>query len=557
MKLTMKRTFVFSCLQYIVVLLAFLPVAHAEAAKTFDVWEFAVDGNTLLDDATVQRSLTPYLGEQRRIEDIEQARATLESVYRDHGYATVLVNIPEQNVDEALVRLQVIEGKVGRFHVTGSRYFALDATREAMVSVSPGAVPRSDDLQAQFVALNRLSADRVATPLMRPGKVPGTVDFEVRVKDSLPLHGAVELNDNRNENGARVRSSVSLRYDNLWQRAHSLGFQYQTTPQQPEQMQVLSGTYIWRRISSPDVLALYGVKSDSKSAAVGDINVIGRGTIAGARYVIPVMTMTNAHTFSLGADYKDFAQNIELAGADTLNTPISYSVFSLAYGGNFRWNDTDSSRLDISSNFGIRGLGNSEEEFATKRFRATPNFFYLRGGLQHTLTSFLGLQWSGSVDGQLTGSGLTPIRPVSVVSVDENTGQPSLVETSGGMPLISNEQYAAGGADSVRGYYSSQVMGDHGVRGSLELRTPNWAPAVGYGLSNLQILTFAEGARLWVQEALGGQQYKFFIASVGGGMRVSAWRGFSANLDVAVPLRDYGSVNANQPRIHFKTEYSF
>lgn len=541
----------------LLLLLAWSSFAHGEAEKTFDVWEFAVDGNTLLEEATVQRSLTPYLGEQRRIEDIEQARATLESVYRNHGYATVLVNIPEQNVDEALVRLQVIEGKIGRFHVTGSRYFTLDATREAMASVAPGAVPRSDDMQAQFVSLNRLSADRSATPLMRPGRVPGTVDFEVKVKDTLPLHGAVEMNDNNNENGVRLRSSVSLRYDNLWQRAHSLGFQYQTTPQYAEQMQVLSGTYIWRRMSSPDVLALYGVKSDSKSAAVGDINVIGRGTIAGARYVIPVMTTTNAHTFSLGADYKDFAQNIELAGADTLNTPIAYSVLSLAYGGNFRWNNTDASRLDFSSNFGIRGLGNSEEEFATKRFRATPNFFYLRGGVQHTLTSFLGLQWSGSVDGQLTGSGLTPIKPVSIVSVDENTGQPLLVETSGGMPLISNEQFAAGGADSVRGYYSSQVMGDHGLRASVELRTPNFAPLLGYGLNNLQLLGFGEGARLWVQEALGGQQYKFFIASAGGGLRLSAWHGFAANLDVALPLRDYGSVIAFQPRVHFKTEVSF
>ena len=76
----------------------------------FDIWEFQVEGNSLLERMQVERTVYSHLGPKKTIEDVEAARAGLEALYRSKGYATVLVNIPEQDVEEGIVFLDVIEG---------------------------------------------------------------------------------------------------------------------------------------------------------------------------------------------------------------------------------------------------------------------------------------------------------------------------------------------------------------------------------------------------------------------------------------------------------------
>ena len=73
------------------------PEASQSTAHTFDLLELQVEGNTLLDRVRVERAVYPFLGEGKTVKDVEAARQALEIVYRDSGYATVVVDIPEQD----------------------------------------------------------------------------------------------------------------------------------------------------------------------------------------------------------------------------------------------------------------------------------------------------------------------------------------------------------------------------------------------------------------------------------------------------------------------------
>ena len=74
------------------------PDASSATAHTFDIWELQVEGNTLLDRVLVERAVYPFLGQNKTVNDVEAARQALEIFYRDSGYATVVVDIPEQEV---------------------------------------------------------------------------------------------------------------------------------------------------------------------------------------------------------------------------------------------------------------------------------------------------------------------------------------------------------------------------------------------------------------------------------------------------------------------------
>lgn len=500
--------------------------AHAQEAE-FDIYEYRVEGTTLLPVTVVELAVYPHLGEKKTLSDVEKAREALEKAYHGAGYLTVLVSIPQQKVDEGVVKLAVTEAPVDRLRVVESRYFSLGEIRAAAPELAEGNVPNFPQMQKELAALNR-SGDRRITPVLRPGKTPGTVEVDLKVQDQLPLHGNVELNDRYSQDTTRTRLTASLRWDNLWQRQHGLGITLQTAPENPDDSRVFSASYTWP-LASGNYLALYGVKSDSDVAAVGTLNVVGNGVIFGARYIVPLRSRGEGffHTATLGVDYKDVDQSVALIGGGDFNTPISYLPFTLGWDGTWL-GEGRSTKVGVAFNFHLRGLVADEQEFADKRFKGRPDYSFLRGTFSHEETWPAG--WGALVRGGWQVAA---------------------------QPLISNEQFAIGGVDTVRGYLESVALGENGANFSLEARMPSFAKHLSDSLDELHLLTFVDIGSVHVREPLPGQEDRFTLAGAGLGMRLKGWRGVSAGLDWAVALKDQGDTERGDSRGHFRLGYEW
>lgn len=506
------------------------PAADVAPDPVFDVLEFVVDGNRVLPAVAIERAVYRFLGEGRRIRDVEAARESLEKAYHAAGYLTVGVDIPEQKVDAGLVRLVVTEGQVERLRVTGSRYYSLGHIRAAVPSLAAGSVPNFPQAQAELATLSR-TADRRVTPVLRPGRSPGGVEVELKVEDTLPLHGNLELSNRRSPNTSELRLAGGLRYDNLFQRDHGIGLQFQTAPQNTDDVRVLSINYLAPIPGTGAQLSLYAVESRSDVAALGTVNVIGNGTILGARIVLPLPAPSAApifHSFSFGLDHKDFRETVNLQGADSVNNPIRYVPLVAQYGLVVAGNGSRT-QFNVAAVAGLRGwFGNDDRDFAAKRFLARSNFLIGRFDLEHERSFGTGWVARARADVQLASQ-----------------------------PLVSNEQFAAGGVDSVRGYLESEASGDDALRVRVEADSPALWTASAPGGMRLVAQGFVEGASLRVQEPLPGQTARFRLASAGVGLRLRAERGLSAGLDVAWPLRDGPRTTSNSPRVHVRIGYEF
>src|SRR5215472_13189539 len=79
--------------------------ADAPAApRPLDIEAYDVDGNTLLDQISVETAVYPYLGPDKTAADVERARSALEAFYHAHGFDSVVVEIPQQDVSDHIVR---------------------------------------------------------------------------------------------------------------------------------------------------------------------------------------------------------------------------------------------------------------------------------------------------------------------------------------------------------------------------------------------------------------------------------------------------------------------
>ncbi|WP_262963881.1 ShlB/FhaC/HecB family hemolysin secretion/activation protein [Methylobacter psychrophilus] len=499
-------------------------------AASFDLLELRVKGNTLLDKKQLERTIYPFLGLKKSIDNVDLARSALEEFYRAKGYQTVMVDIPEQDVTNGIVYLNVVEGKVSRLRVTESRYFSLGKIKAGVPELAEGKVPNFPVMQKQLTELGGESADRKVQPILRAGETPGTLEVDLKVKDELPLHGRVELNGRNTYGTSRLRLVSSLHYDNLWQKMHSASLMYQVSPEISQEVSVWAGTYAMPVFNTDMRLALYGVNSSSTSnvASVGGTTIIGTGSIYGARLVKPLPALDNYfHSATLGADYKDFKENLTLNSPGGYKTPISYLPFLAQYSGSFRSKESLTS-FDLGMHFSVRGLGNDQAEFENKRYLAKANYMYATGDVKFLYNLPLGMEVSSHVSGQVADS-----------------------------PLISNEQFSLGGATSVRGYYETMALADDGVFGSLELHSPHLGLESWDYLNKLKLLAFVDVGQGWIQNPLPGNLSGNTLAGAGFGMHFQMWKYLNGMLDVGFPFISLGPVSKGDPRLDFNIATEF
>lgn len=514
-----------SCVWGLMGVFAASGACHAQEAQKFDVFEYRVEGATLLPTMAVEKAVYPHLGERKTLADVERAREELEKAYHGAGYLTVLVSIPQQKVDGGVVKLAVTEAPVDRLRVVESRYFSLGAIKAGAPELAEGRVPHFPQMQEELAALNR-SGDRRISPVLRPGKTPGTVEVDLKVEDKLPLHGSVEVNNRYSQDTTPTHLSASLRYDNLWDKQHSLGLTMQTVPENPNESRVLSLNYTWP-LASGNYLAFYGVKSDSDVAALGTLNVVGKGVILGARYIRPLRGDSGFfHTATAGVDYKDFTQAVNLIGSGGFNTPITYMPFTLGWDGTWL-GEGRSTKLGMAFNFHLRGLVGEEQQFADKRFKGRSGYAYLRGNASHSDTFASGWGVNARTTWQLSPQ-----------------------------PLISNEQFTIGGVDTVRGYLESAASGDTGIAVSLEASTPNFAKRLSDSLEEARMVAFADAGTVNVLSPITADDH-FTLAGAGLGLRMKGWRGISAAVDWAVALNELGNTKQGDSRVYFKLGYEW
>lgn len=492
--------------------------------------EYRLRGGKILTRKEFEKAVYPFMGPRRGEQDVEQARQALEKAYKDRGYQTVYVEVPQQDARGGVIYLQAVEAPVGRLRVKGAKWFLPSQIIKNAPSMQEGVVPDFNKVQKDLVALNQWPGRKI-TPELRAGVVPGTVDIDLIVEDKSPLHGSLEFNNRYNANTTPFRINATVSYGNLWQMGHTLGLSYQVAPERPEDASVFSGYYMLP-VPGQDGLSLMltGTKQDSNVSTLGGGAVAGRGHVIGMRLSKLLPSEDGFfHSLSFGMDYKSFGQDLTLTGV-TSSSPVTYFPFTLGYsGGQLR--DRSFTDFNVSASLHLRGLGSNDTQtqIANRRFGADAGFFYLRADTSHTHDLPGGFQAFVKLQGQATNAA-----------------------------LINTEQMSIGGLSTVRGYLEATQLGDSGLIGSAELRSPT---LLGSGAKDSpnewRFHAFYEQGRVFVNNPLPAQERSFDLASLGIGTSIRWQNHLHGSVDLALPLIDQPNTIANEIYARFRLWVDF
>ncbi|MBI5329232.1 MAG: ShlB/FhaC/HecB family hemolysin secretion/activation protein [Betaproteobacteria bacterium] len=183
------------------------PLAEQEDAPRILVKSFRVSGNLAVPAADLGERLRPWVGRELSMANLMQAVQDVTQIYRDRGYILARAYLPSQEVNDGVIEIAVLEGRLDRVVVQPQ-----DEVRirdDVLVETIRNALPeqgqiRVDDLDHGLRILNDLPGLDVRS-LLVPGEDVGTTAIHLEVEEGPLISGLAGV-DNQ---GGRYTGSAT------------------------------------------------------------------------------------------------------------------------------------------------------------------------------------------------------------------------------------------------------------------------------------------------------------------------------------------------------------
>jgi hemolysin activation/secretion protein len=407
------------------------PAASGQGASIV-VSHFEFSGNTIYGEDALQPLVAEYLGHPISLGQLYEAADKVAEFYSRNGYALASVNVPAQKVKDGTVRLEVLEGRIGKVGFDGNHGYH-DAILGGYVShISPKQVYRNGPLDQDLQQLNALPG-LSARAVIKPGEEYGTSDVTVKVQEK-PIEGyAVIDNYGRKDSGEnRISASVTLNNPGgISDQLQVLGthsgddrlnygyFDYSLPVNFDGTRLDMNFGHAYFKTAVPGVGATPATAVDGKN---NNLQLT----------LIQPFLRTATDTLIGQAGYIHTDANADLFGFSLSDTTINLLHLNLSYA--HVWADSAATQytLDLHSNFGDGRVSHPDREV----MRTELNIQHLQPLPAH-------LQLLAQFDGVYSPR-----------------------------PLADTEQLSIGGPTSVRGFPSSEARGSSGYFTQLTLRRP-------------------------------------------------------------------------------------
>lgn len=483
-----------------------------------------VHGMTVFSEEQASDIWAPYLHQKITMDKLWLFAGQLTERYRAKGYFLSKVTIPQQEVSDGVITLEVIEGYIGevKFDDPLAKKSIVQDWLERLKLYRPLKSEQIESVMLQLNDIPGVSLRAVLEP-MPAGSPVGAVRLILEQRPVNRVSGQVSVDNNGSKFLGPYQAFAQVSAEVL--------------PQQKTTFTLLS--------SLPAKELKYGgLKHEIPVIPAGTLELYGTRTGAKPGYTLaPSEIKTDSTLLGAGFNYKLIRQRQENLTArvafesretqsDILNTPLTRdSIRALRAGLTYEtvdgWNGYDQMGATLSQ--GVKALGASRAgQLNLSRAKATPDFTKFEANIARI--QGIGSSWMVATNAS--------------------------AQVANG-PLYSSEEFGYGGQAFGRAYDDSEITGDHGVAASAELRYAGLAP--WYGVQAMPYSFYDYGV-VWNDDT-PDQPARAAGSSAGAGLRLQSDLGISANLGIAFPLsRDVGNPlygNGKNPRYLMQLGYGF
>jgi len=394
-------------------------------------------GNSVISQDALQAALGDVAGKSFDLAGLRSLAARISDFYRASGFPFARAVLPPQDLQQGVLRIEIIEGRYGlvQAQVEGSEAGA-QATQATLFlgSLKPGAVIESAALERAALLLDDLPGIKTA-PVIRPGTQVGTGDLIVQVSRDKRFTGDVGLDNAGNRYTGQIRARANLNLNSPFM----LGDQIRINTLVSDE-ELWLGALGYSLPLGASGLRGNGGYSHTSYVLAKDFSYLqanGTAVVASAGLSYPLVRSQKTNLTLIGIyQAKDLRDNTDFFSLRESKSSQSVPV---------------ALQFDHRDSVGGGGITYGSVGWTPGKHKPGPaakDEFNTRGGFNKFNLNLVRLQ--------TLPAGFSLMGSISLQAASKN--------------LDTSEKMGLGGASGVRAYPTNEAIGDEGVLAQLELR---------------------------------------------------------------------------------------
>lgn len=499
-------------------------------AVRFELKGVEFSGNTIISANKLNKHFKNLINKNVGFNEIINITSEITKEYRSMGYITSRAYIPQQKIQNGIVKINIMEGEIGKISVNKTKWAKSSYIKNNLLKTSGVEEKQAfniNNINSSLSDINSKDYLKGGITLER-GETPASTDILFDIKDKIPLNFKATWDNLGKDYVGIQKAGLNLSNQNVTGFGDTLNsnitfakgiFNNNVSYSLPlgSKGTELNLGYYHSKIKIGNELKSLGIKGISNDFKVA--------------ISTPIYKNKNVKISSSVA-YDMLSSQLESSENAVYNN--KYELRAIRTGLNLQEHDSKGklySKLEVSTGIPILGAKTEKADASD----ATSNFVRIESSIMrvHSL-------------------------PYNSYGIFRLSGQYSPVH------LLSPEQTQYGGMYSVRGFREGILYGDIGYNLSIEIRKP--VPCLPKELSipykgdkafkiPLKNKVFAS---VFYDQALARElhqnvaySYKNFLQSTGIGLSFSLTKYINANMYIGIPLGRQRDDRQNSVKFHF------
>ena len=495
------------------------------ATARIKVLRYEVVGSTVFSAQELAQITQPFTGEVT-FDKLQAAKNAIERLYLDRQYLTSGAYIPTGqtlSIDGAVVRIQIVEGKLENIQVTGTQRLQPEYIRSRLAVAT--RQPLNNDRLIEGLRL--LQQDPLIGSIaaeLSSGIQPGTNLLEIKVTENQTFHSEIATNNHRPPSIGSWQRRGQISEANVTGWGDTLILAYSNT----DGSNGIDTSYTVPLSPSQTTLSvnLGGTNSRIIEEPYRSLDLTTNSRYAEVSVRQPLLRRAGQDST------QEFALSLTGSRLES-SSALGGTPYPLSPGAD------DNGRIGVSAvRFGQEYLYRDRRSVLALRSQLNVGVGALNSTINTNAPDSRFVSWQGQ------GRWLQQLAPNTDLIVQ---GRVQLADRS----IVALEQFAVGGQSTVRGYRQDALLADNGAFASVELQLP-----IGQSETSVfQVAPFIDAGTVWNKFLRSGNTSNTLL-STGLGLQWRTER-LSARIDWGIPLINIpGSKNSWQDRgLYFSVRY--
>ena len=179
------------------------------------VEKFEVEPSEILTPDEIDAITMDYEQTNVTVEKLNEMIDRINEFYLDKGYVTARAYLPEQTIENNIIKIGLLEGKVGDIAIEGNRWTKSSHIKNRL-DMNEGEIFNIQKLEENMLIYNRYNDGITLKGDLRAGKKEGTTDVTIKAEEKAPYHLIAVADNSGRKTIGKNRAGLIAAHDSLF-----------------------------------------------------------------------------------------------------------------------------------------------------------------------------------------------------------------------------------------------------------------------------------------------------------------------------------------------------